>query len=477
MIVFVTSVVPVFAMIIFFSPFIRDRFSSGVKNDLSRQAEQLSVLLKDYVYAACGTEGEFENTVMLERKVRLTGEEHQVDLNLFDTQGRLIMTTQNAVYELGLAPFYMNPEAVNSMKQGKLSEFVSREYLGGLEYFSAYLPMRAPGGDILAYLNLPLLSRQDEVNSEIRDLISFLVDIYALVLLLTGILTLFLSNSIIRPLTLLRKRLEKTTLGRTNEPVKWESEDEIGEMIRSYNHMLGKLADSEQKLSRSQRELAWKEMARQVAHEIKNPLTPMKLSIQHLARAWKSGSGNIEALFEKVTQTLMVQIDSLVNIANSFSEFARMPEPKKSVFSLNEVIREVVNLYEHTEGVQFFLHLPEKDFLVNWDRDQVSRVFNNLIKNAVQAFESGSGEITLTMTVQQGKAFVTVKDNGKGIPADIREKIFQPNFSTKTSGMGLGLAMVKQVVDGAGGEIRFESETGAGTTFFIELPGSDIEGR
>jgi len=237
--------------------------------------------------------------------------------------------------------------------------------------------------------------------------------------------------------------------------------------------MLRKLADSEELLSRSQREMAWQEMARQVAHEIKNPLTPMRLSVQHLVRTWageKPNNEKLNTLFEKVTCTILVQMESLVNIANSFSQFANMPEPVKSKFALQEVIQEVVDLYANEGDVQLELDMPKEEFYVHSDRDQLSRVFNNLIKNGKQAIEHDAGHVLVKMTVEGNLAKVMIADNGKGVPEEIGERIFEPRFSTKSSGMGLGLAIVKKIVEGAEGRIYFESEVGKGTRFFVELP-------
>ncbi len=465
-----TSIVPVIFMIGILSPVMRERFSKGITNDLVTQAGRIAGLLKGSITTACGGSGQFEKTLELEQDLNRTGEELLVDINLFDTEGSLIMTNQTAVYDLGLAPEYMNPIALQALRVGTHSEFLSKEFVGTLEFFSAYFPIRGEEGEILAFLNLPFLSRQDEVNAEIRNLVAYLVDIYALVLLITGLMTVLISNSIIRPLNFLKKRLERTRLGQTNSPLEWNTDDEIGDMIRSYNHMLNKLSESEKRLAQSQKEIAWKEMARQVAHEIKNPLTPMKLSLQHLSRAWKNRADNLDTLFEKVAQTLLVQIDSLVGIANSFSEFARMPEPKRTEFSLKQCLDEVVALYAHDEVRQIFWDAPEGDFTVNWDNDQISRVFSNLVKNALQAVEENKGKVTIHLMERGNFYRVSIEDNGIGIPPTIREKVFQPNFSTKSSGMGLGLAMGKQIVDSAGGRIWFDSEEYKGTTFFVELP-------
>ncbi|MCB0854409.1 MAG: GHKL domain-containing protein, partial [Bacteroidetes bacterium] len=206
--------------------------------------------------------------------------------------------------------------------------------------------------------------------------------------------------------------------------------------------------------------------------EIKNPLTPMKLSIQHLVRAWNENSPRLQNMFPKVMKTLLVQIDSMVRIANSFSEFAKMPEPVKSRVLVNEVLLEVVDLYTQSEETIWLIDVPEVEFWAFADRDQLSRSFNNIIKNGLQAIED-NGIIHISMRIMEGHCRIEIKDNGSGIPPEVQKKIFEPSFSTKTSGMGLGLAIVKRIIENTGGVISFESKEGKGTTFFIEIPSAD----
>jgi nitrogen fixation/metabolism regulation signal transduction histidine kinase len=289
-----------------------------------------------------------------------------------------------------------------------------------------------------------------------------------MVLVLVG---LFLSRTLTNPLTLLRHKLDQTNLGLAYEPIAWESKDEIGRIIQSYNQMLQKLAESEQKLAKRQRDVAWTEMARQVAHEIKNPLTPMKLSIQHLARtAETSDDAKRKQVVEKVCQTLLAQIASLTAIANSFGDFARMPSSQPERVHLQKLLGEVHALYEGTEGVNCRLHLPEQPLYVWADPNQLNRVLVNLVQNAIQAMDKTDGQVDLRLYTLAGRAIVEVKDNGAGVPPDIQGRIFEPNFSTKTSGMGLGLAITKRMVEAMEGDIRFESTVGQGTRFLVSIP-------
>ena len=468
---FAISVIPLVMVIFLLGPFVKNRFDEDVSKSLARETARLGYLIRDD-YAALGQFNLSFPQQYRHLKSRLKELEKEIfkDINVYDNRGKLRFSTQPAIQEMGLTSGLMNPEVFRAFVEGKTSDLVVKEKIGDVEYYSGYYPLTTVDRKILGFLNIPYLSQQDEVNEQSLSLMSFLIDIYVIVFLVIGFVGFVLSNSITRPLNLLREKLEQTTLGKRNQPIEWDSNDEIGEIIKSYNYMLEKMEESEKRLAKSERESAWKQMARQVAHEIKNPLTPMRLSIQHLVRSYKARPEGLDEKTEKVMKTLLVQIDSLVNIANSFSEFARMPEPQKTVFNLIEILQEVAELYSHDEKVQIELHFPTDEIFVDSDRDQLSRVLNNLIKNAIQAMEEGKGKIEIGLKKLGTKVIAEFKDNGKGIPDELKDKIFQPDFSTKTSGMGLGLAMAKQIVENTGGIIYFTSEIDVGTTFYIELP-------
>lgn len=477
------SVLPLFVVVFLLSPYIRDHIFSDLKADLAQQTQLVANQLReDYLRLRRNQSAYSAIHSSVKKKIRKSLEDrlHEIektvgnDINIYYNTGKLHLSTQPSIYELGLTSEYMNPSVFSQMRLGRISDIVIEDKIGAITYFSGFFPILNDNRKIIGFLNLPYFKNQDQVNEQSLDLLTLLVNIYVFIFLAIGVIAVLISNSIIRPLALLSRRLEDTNLGRRNDPIQWDSQDEIGEIIRSYNQMLDKLAESETKLAQSQREQAWQEMARQVAHEIKNPLTPMRLSVQHLVRTWdrdKPENDKLNRLFSKVTNTILVQIESLVTIANSFSQFAKMPEAKRSTFALNQVIQEVIDLYSSDKSVQLNVHIPQAEFSVHSDRDQLSRVFNNLIKNAIQAIEHDEGRIEIGMEIRGDEARIAIQDNGKGIPEDIGKRIFEPKFSTKSSGMGLGLAIVKKIVETvAGGKIYFESEEGTGTTFYVELP-------
>jgi nitrogen fixation/metabolism regulation signal transduction histidine kinase len=235
--------------------------------------------------------------------------------------------------------------------------------------------------------------------------------------------------------------------------------------------MVDELTRSAELLARSERESAWREMAKQVAHEIKNPLTPMKLNVQHLERAWKDNPGEWEKNLKKITTTLVEQIDELSAIATEFSNFAQMPKANNVKLELKERISDVVGLFSKTAGIQFKTIFTDQETIIFADKEQISRVFINLIKNAIQAVPDGrKGRVDIRLETADGFAVVKVNDNGAGIPEELGDKLFQPNFTTRSGGMGMGLAIVKSIIENANGEISYETIMGKGTTFIVKLP-------
>jgi nitrogen fixation/metabolism regulation signal transduction histidine kinase len=365
----------------------------------------------------------------------------------------------------------MHPAAWASLSRGGCSHWVQTEQIGNLPYLSAYRPLQTSEGKTVAYLHMPYFAKEKNQRQEVAGFMVALINVYVLLLVAAGLVALGISNSVTRSLTRISAQFQKIRVGERNEPIAWKSNDEIGLLVAEYNKMLGELERSAALLARSERESAWREMARQVAHEIKNPLTPMRLSIQHLQRTIAAGDPRAEELTGRVSRTLLEQIETLSHIATEFSNFAQMPTPSPEQVDLGQVLRSIVALYEAEEGVDSQLSLPSGDVLVWADRQQLQRVFSNLLKNAIQAIpDDRKGQIRVVMASVAGQVRVQVVDNGSGIDEDQRARVFVPNFTTKSSGMGLGLAMSKNIVEYAGGRIDFESQPGVGTTFSVTLP-------
>ncbi len=396
-----------------------------------------------------------------------------VYLNLYDINGRLLFTSLPRMYDQGILNRRIGPKAFMTLSMRQESEFInSQEKIGTFSYAAAYAPIRDVRNQVIAYIGVPYYANEADYHNKIGVFINTLINIYALVFVAIGILAVFLANQITSPLTFIQESIRKTKLGQKNQPIGWSRHDEIGSLIKEYNKMIAALEESAGKLARSERESAWREMAKQVAHEIKNPLTPLKLGVQLLERAWKENDPNFDRKFERFSKSFIEQIDSLSTIASEFSNFAKMPDTKLEKLLLLPVIDQARDVFINTQDAD--IHIRNKttaDIIIKGDKDQLLRTFNNLFKNAIEA-ASTDRKCVVGVTISNDKenVMIEVDDNGKGIDPALHEKIFVPNFTTKSSGTGLGLAFVKQAVENAGGSIAFKSFADVGTTFYLTFP-------
>lgn len=394
-------------------------------------------------------------------------------LNLFDVKGNLMFTSLPKMYDYGILSSKMGPTAYIYIKQMQRSEYCNPvETIGDFQYSSAYAPIRDSQNQTVAYIGLPYYGNEADYQTKISLFINTLINIYALVFVAIGVLAVFLANQITSPLTFIQESIRKTKLGQKNQPIVWSRHDEIGSLIKEYNKMIAALEESATKLAKSERESAWREMAKQVAHEIKNPLTPLKLGVQLLEKSWKEKDPKFELKFERFYKSFVEQIDSLATIASEFSNFAKMPDTKLEKLMLIPIIEQSRNVYNHTRNAEIYIsNLTNKEVCILGDKDQLLRSFNNLMKNAIEAAVGvGQSLIYIKITNDIQRVWVEINDNGKGIDPELKDKIFVPNFTTKSSGTGLGLAFVKQAVENAGGTIDFKSVADTGTTFYLSFP-------
>lgn len=412
------------------------------------------------------------NVQKLNEMLRKQADVFYTDINLYDFQGSLIASSRPEIFAKGLIGNLMNPEAYQQMKINEKVRYIHQESIGTLEYASAYALFRDADNKKVAYINLPHFTKPGALQKEISNLIVAVINLYVVLFIIVAFVAFFMSNKITQPLRMLKNKFMDVELGKQSEQISYNKKDEIGALVTEYNNMVKKLAENIELLAKTERESAWREMAKQVAHEIKNPLTPMKLSVQFLQKSWQDQDANFDKKLDKYTQALIDQINTLSNIANEFSSFAKMPKPQNELVNLVEKLENTVNLFSHDENIELESDFDNHKILnIIADKEQISRVFNNLIKNAIQAIPSDrKGRIFVSLTKINGHALVKIKDNGGGISEEQREKLFTPNFTTKSTGMGMGLPIVKEIIKNAKGEIWFESTLNEGTTFFIKLP-------
>jgi nitrogen fixation/metabolism regulation signal transduction histidine kinase len=395
------------------------------------------------------------------------------DINMFNDSGMLLATSRSEIFDQQLLSTRMNRDAFEKLSEENYSVFLNTEKIGGMMYQSAYVPLLNSENRFLAYLNLPYFTQPEILAQEVTNMVVAILNTYVILLLIILFLSVFLADRITQPLRFIQSRIAQLSLSKSNEKIVYNGKDEIAGLVDEYNYMVDELVKSAELLSQSEHESAWREMAKQIAHEIKNPLTPMKLNIQHMQRMIAEDSENIEERVEKVSQNLIEQIDMLTSIANEFSDFAMIPRAKNTKINLVIKLQNVVDLFENSEGVHIELDLGGlSEVLAYGDPEQFQRVIINLVKNGIQSIpDDREKQITISLEeAPENTAVITVSDNGKGIPETIQDKLFQPNFTTKTSGMGMGLAISSNIVKSMNGNIWYSTRANEGTKFFIKFP-------
>ncbi len=406
----------------------------------------------------------------LQNLVNEVSDIHGVDVNVYDLDGNLKVSSEANVYTKGVLSKKIDPGAFYHLNRLRQIQHSQEETIGDFSYLSIYAPVRDKG-IVYGYINIPYFTSKPELQQEISNFLVTIINLNAFIFLIAGLIALFITNRITRSFSLISDKMKEVNLGKRNEAIVWSRSDEIGELVNEYNTMVNKLEASAIALAKSEREGAWREMARQVAHEIKNPLTPMKLSIQYLQKAINNNHPNVKELSGNVASTLVEQIDHLSKIAADFSQFANIGNTHVEQFDLHEVIGSLKELFRPNYNVEIDWQPIHDRVMVEADKTQMNRLFTNLLTNAVEACkEDGQCRIGISERREGDRIHISIKDDGEGIPPDMRDKIFVPNFTTKSSGTGLGLAMCKGIVEQAHGTIWFETEEAVGTTFHVELP-------
>ena len=437
-----------------------------LNNEYLNKAEsfgtQLSVYLDNYLDEGRGDLGSFENH--LTDLANLTN----LDANVFNVNGEIIASSQPLIVENNLVSGYINPRARHQILAGK-NLLIQTENVGSLEYFVSYAALKAPRtGRLIGILGIPFFQSAYSLEKVQISILANILSIFALIFIGLVILSYFVSQWLTFPLKFITQSLRRTSLVKTNQPLVWNADDEIGLMVKEYNQMLFKLGESKAELEQTQRERAWREIAQQVAHEIKNPLTPMKLTLQQLERSLTSNNHTSEKT-AKAVASLLTQVETLNEIASSFSSFARMPEPVMHPLELVSLLKRIVDLHMHAGDLEFNAEVREA--FVLGDDQLLGRTFSNLILNSFQSAQPGKAmRVTVSLSRKNGDYLVGFEDTGKGITDQEAERIFSPHFTTKRSGSGLGLAISKQAIEQMKGRIWFESTIGKGTTFYITLP-------
>ena len=393
---------------------------------------------------------------------------NKLNISIFDLHGNLLVSSKtNAFEKIKTKP--LSYEALNELSQNSNHKILKTREEEGVGYQSSYTYINDPKFKRIGILELQFTQDNSEIEKELQEFIQRLSIVYILMFLIAIVLAYFLSSYITRSIQIISERMQQTRLNERNEKIILDSaSSEIEILVDAYNNMIDQLEESAVKLAKSEREQAWREMAKQVAHEIKNPLTPMRLSVQSFERNFNPEDKNVKVKLAEYSQTLIQQIDVMSSIASAFSDFAKMPTQKKERFNVVSVVKLALDIFNEN-----FINYQasENEIYANLDKTQLIRIVNNLVKNATQATElEENPSIDVNVSSDTKKVTILVSDNGKGISKEVEDLIFEPKFTTKTSGMGLGLGMIKNIIEAYEGSIYFESVLGEGTVFTVILP-------
>jgi len=405
---------------------------------------------------------------IISEKINEISDIHNIDLNIYDLDGKLIGSS-NRISQTGRSR-QLNKEVLSKIRNNPDNrEVVFLESGNDVSYRSSYSYILNPSFKRVGIIGVPYLQDNSFQDKELKEFLGRLFIVYLVILFLAILIAYFLSNYITLSIQYVSERLKATELGTKNEKIILnDTNDGIYALVNSYNKMVDQLEVSAIKLAEVERKQAWREMARQVAHEIKNPLTPMRLTIQSFEHTFDPNDPDIKTKVSEFTESLIQQIDTMSTIASAFSSFAEMPKQNKERLNVVNEVKIALDIFQEP----YIRYHPDKEEIyANLDKIQLTRIVTNLLTNAIQALHAQKNPFIDVRLIETGEhVIIQIADNGEGISESDAHKIFEPKFTTKSSGMGLGLSMVKNIIEAYGGSINFNSEVNEGTTFIVTLP-------
>jgi len=406
-------------------------------------------------------------------KIHELADIHSLEINFFDLEGNLLISSKissKAVFKLDSIKPKIDATTLKILQSTIEKRYVAFTKKENQQFRSSYTYVKDNKFKSLAVLNLPYEEDTEFYDNELKNFLIRFVQVYLVMFFIAIVLSYFLSSYITKSLKIISDKIGETNINQKNQKIVLEEGSrEINLLVQSYNKMVDELEESATKLAQSEREEAWREMAKQVAHEIKNPLTPMRLTVQSFQRKFDENDPNIKQKLEDYTKTLIQQIDTMSSVASAFSNFATMPAQQNETLNVVKVVKLALEIFN--ENYIQFASL-EDEIIIKLDRTQLIRVITNLVKNAIQSIpeEQENKMIFVTVFRELGSVKIEVKDNGKGVSDENKIRIFEPKFTTKSSGMGLGLSIIKKIIENYKGTITFESDEGKGTTFSVSFP-------
>lgn len=444
------------------------------RDRLERKEEQVKANI-DYVLQRTTWEVKTENLRFIFRdEIYQIADVQNVNFNIYDLEGSLIRSSKPR-FENDTISNCLSSEVLNTLRSSATKRYVEKNHVAGDKFQSSYTYITDKKFKPIGILNLPYFEDDSFNTMELREFLTRLGAVYLFMFFIATLMAYFVSKYITRSLKTIRSKLNETRLSEKNEKIILNNpSEEIGSLVDAYNSMIDKLEESAVKLARSEREQAWREMAKQVAHEIKNPLTPMRLTVQSFERKFNAEDPDISKKISEFSKTLIQQIDTMSSIASAFGNFANMPAQKNETLNVVKVVKLALDIFNEN-NIHF---IPEeKEIVVKMDKTQLIRVVTNLVKNAIQSIpEDREGKILVSVFSEADKVKISIADNGHGVLEENMSKIFEPKFTTKSSGMGLGLAMVKKIVESYNGQISLTSVPDKGSVFTVIFPKADKSG-
>lgn len=402
-------------------------------------------------------------------KIHELADIHNLEINIYSLEGKLLKSSKSRFSIDSVAPPI--PNYIIKLVQSSIEKrYVDIKTIDGIKNRSSYSLIKDDKFKPLGILNLPYVEDDSYYQTELQNFLIRLAQVYSFMLLVAFGVAYFLSSYITKSLKTISDKLGETSLKQKNEKIVLEaSSKEINLLIKAYNAMVDELEESAKKLAQSEREEAWQEMAKQVAHEIKNPLTPMRLTVQSFQRKFDPNDPHLKQKINDYSETLIQQIDTMSSVASAFSNFASMPAQQNETLNVVDVVELTMDIFNE-EYIKF---IAEEEVIISKiDRTQLIRIITNLVKNATQSIPDNQDFKTVVVTIKkaQNNVLITVSDNGIGIASENFKRIFEPKFTTKSSGMGLGLSIIKNIIENYKGTITLDSNKGIGTTFTVSLP-------
>ncbi len=401
-------------------------------------------------------------------KIYEMAEVHEMQIHIYDLDGKLIIKSDESFFK-DSTEVRIASDVLKKLEASADKRFLKKTEINGQKYQSSYSYITDQRFKPLAILYLPYLQDDSLLNRDLNNFLMRMAEVYLFMLLIAIILSFFLSKYITKSLKIVSEKINQTRLDKRNQKIELSNAtEEIYALVSAYNSMIDELEESAVKLATSEREQAWREMAKQVAHEIKNPLTPMRLSVQSFQRNFDKDDPEIRSKVDEYSNTLINQIDTMSSIASAFSNFAKMPAQQSEVLNVPKIVKLALDIFNE-KYIEF--KCEKEEILAKFDRTQLIRVITNLVKNATQALKDEEDpHILVIVEEEEAMVCVSVSDNGSGISEENKVMVFEPKFTTKSSGMGLGLAMVKNIVETYNGTISFVSKQNKGTIFNVRFP-------